>query len=108
MSTFPPFENWATLSARSSAATAITVGELAGAPVATMLDGRWLSFPVAAMIRHPRARAAFPALVYDVWTGIAAPSDIEMIWQLFAIAQLIPASTLAIVPDPLLVSTFPQ
>ncbi len=48
-----------------------------------------------------------PAAVYAACTGAADPSDIEMTAHRFAIAQFIPASTLAVVPEPELVSTLP-
>ena len=58
MSIFPPLEKTATLSALSSAATDIMVGELAGAIAGLIRPGRWLSLPAAAMIRQPLFRAA--------------------------------------------------
>ena len=84
-------------------ATAMMVGELAGAPVSP--NGPAL--PAAAMIRHPLLKAAAPALVYAVWTGEFDPSDIEMATQRFAIAQFMPASTPAVLPEPELLSTLP-
>ena len=63
MSTFPPFEKDATLSALSSAPTDMIVGELAGAPAGLMSPGRELALPAAAMIKQPLAKAAAPAAV---------------------------------------------
>lgn len=63
MSIFPPFEKGATLSALSSAATDMMVGELAGAPAGRMSAGRELALPAAAMIKQPFAKAAAPAAV---------------------------------------------
>ena len=85
----------------SSEATDMMVGEFAGEPV--LLP----AFPAAAMMRQPLRNAAAPALVYAAWTGLWLPSDIEMTWQRLAIAQFMPASTLAPVPLPELVSTLP-
>lgn len=78
------------------------VGEFAGEPV-----GAPLSLPAAAMIRQPLFKAACPAAVYDGCTEDCDPSDIEITWQRLAIAQFIPASTLAPEPDPELPSTLP-
>ena len=50
ISTFPPLENGAILLLLSIAATAIIVGEFAGAPVLATVPGRLLSLPDAAMI----------------------------------------------------------
>ncbi len=61
MSTFPPQEKAATLSAWSSAATDMMVGEFAGANTGAMWPGRVLAFPAAATIKQPAARAAAPA-----------------------------------------------
>lgn len=76
-------------------------GEFAGAPVFEP------AFPAAAIIRHPLASAAEPAAVYAAWTGDWEPRDIEITWQRFAIAQLIPAKTPAVAPLPEFVNTFP-
>jgi hypothetical protein len=65
MSTLPPFENGATRSALSSAATDMMVGEFAGAPHGAMVPGRLLALPAAATIRQPLANAAAPAAVYE-------------------------------------------
>ncbi len=65
MSTLPPLENTATRSVLSSAATDMMVGELAGAPAGLTMEGRLLSFPAAATIKHPAAKAAAPAAGYD-------------------------------------------
>lgn len=101
ISTLPKFENDDGLSGGSSEATDMIVGELAGAPV---LEA---AFPDAATIRQPRPSAAIPAAVYAACTGDWEPSDIEMTWHRLAIAQFMPASTLAELPDPVLLSTFP-
>jgi hypothetical protein len=77
------------------------VGEFAGDPV---FDAE---FPAAAMMRLPFANAAAPAAVYAACTGACEPSDIEITTALFAIAQLIPASTPAVAPLPEFESTFP-
>jgi hypothetical protein len=63
ISILPPFENTATRSELSTAATDMTLGEFAGAPGGWMLPGRLLALPAAAMIRHPALSAAFPAAV---------------------------------------------
>src|SRR5262245_44060996 len=108
MSTLPPFENGATLSALSTAPTDTTVGELAGAPAGLITPGRLLALPAAATIRQPLASADAPAAVYEGWTGICAPSDIEITWQRLAIAQFIPARTWACVPEPEFERTLPM
>jgi len=41
------------------------LGELAGAPAGFITAGRELSFPAAAIIKQPFAKAAAPAAVYD-------------------------------------------
>lgn len=63
ISILPPLEKIAGLSAASRAATDITVGELAGAIAGLMTPGRLLSFPAAAIIKQPLAKAAAPAAV---------------------------------------------
>ena len=63
MSTFPPLEKEATLSALSSAATDMIVGEFAGAPAGLISPGRLLALPAAATIRHPADNAAAPDAV---------------------------------------------
>ena len=65
ISTLPPFEKMATLSELSSAPTDMMLGELAGAPAGFITAGRELSFPAAAIIKQPFAKAAAPAAVYD-------------------------------------------
>ena len=108
ISTLPPFEKIATLNELSSAPTDMIVGELAGAPAGFITAGRELSFPAAAMIKQPAARAAVPAAVYDGCGGIGAPSDIEITAHLLAMAQFIPARTCAWVPEPELFNTLPM
>src|SRR6185295_8315999 len=78
ISTLPPFENIASLRALSSAATDMIVGEFAGASAGAMVAGRWLSFPDAAIIKQPFAKAAAPDAVYAGCGGTLAPSDIEI------------------------------
>ena len=95
MSTFPALEKDAILSALSSAATDMMVGEFAGAPAGLMTAGRLLALPEAATIKHPAANADEPAAVYDGWTGIWAPRDMEITAHLLAMAQFIPARTCA-------------
>jgi hypothetical protein len=85
----------------SSEATETIVGELAGAPVTDA------ALPAAAMIKHPLFSAACPAAVYDGCTPDCEPRDIEITAQRLAIAQFIPASTLAPTLDPELLNTFP-
>ena len=87
----------------STEATAMIVGELAGAPVRPAGP----ALPAAAMIRHPLLIAAAPAAVYAAWTGAFDPSDIEIATQRFAIAQFMPASTPAVLPEPELLKTLP-
>ena len=101
ISILPWFENDDGASVGSSEATAMIVGELAGAPV---LDP---AFPAAAIIRQPRVNARAPASVYAICTPVWEPSDIEITWQPLAMAQFIPASTLAEQPLPEFDSTFP-
>ena len=91
ISILPMLENCDHPRLLSTDATAMIVGELAGAPVRPVGP----AFPAAAMIRHPLLNADAPAAVYAVWTGEFDPSDIEIATQRFAIAQFIPASTLA-------------
>jgi len=85
----------------SSDATETIVGELAGAPVTAA------ALPAAAIIRQPLLSAACPAAVYDGCTPDCEPRDIEITAQRFAIAQFIPASTLAPTLDPELLNTLP-
>ena len=101
ISILPKFENDDGARFRSSEATDMMVGEFAGEPVFEA------AFPAAAMIRQPLFKAACPAAVYEGCTGDCEPSDIEITWQRLAIAQFIPASTLAPEPDPELLSTLP-
>lgn len=61
MSILPPLEKIAGRSAASRAATDMIVGEFAGAPAGLMTPGRLLSFPAAATIKQPLAKAAAPA-----------------------------------------------
>jgi hypothetical protein len=77
------------------------VGEFAGDPV---FDAE---FPAAATMRLPLLNAAAPAAVYAACTGDCEPNDIEITTALFAIAQLIPASTPPVAPVPEFDNTFP-
>src|SRR5215510_6496490 len=103
ISILPMLENCDHPRLLSTDATAMIVGELAGAPVWP----RGPALPAAAMIRHPLLNADAPAAVYAVWTGEFDPSDIEIATQRFAIAQFMPASTVAEVPEPELLRTLP-
>jgi hypothetical protein len=89
ISILPKLENADGTSVGSSDATDMIVGEFAGAPVGPAV------LPAAAMISRPLANAAVPAAVYAGWTPVGAPSDIEITGQRSAIAQFIPAITLA-------------
>jgi hypothetical protein len=107
ISILPPQEKDAMRKVLSTAATAITVGEFAGDPVGAIRPGRLLAFPAAAIIRHPAARAAAPAAVYEGCGGALAPRDMEITEHLLAIAQFIPARTCIWVPPPEFVKTLP-
>src|SRR5688500_17721041 len=94
ISIFPKFEKLEGVRFGSSDATDKIVGELAGDPVAAP------ALPAAAMIRQPLLSADDPAAVYAACTGACDPSDIEITAQRLAIAQFMPASTFAVVPEP--------
>src|SRR3990170_1596416 len=113
-STWPPrpgrlrAENAAICSCESTAATAMTLGLLAGAPTNPGSVGRVALFPAAAMMREPRASARRPAIVYGgCGRATSAPNDIEMTAQPFATAQLMPARMPASEPEPWLLRTLP-
>ena len=89
MSILPKLENDDGRRFWSSEATDMIVGEFAGAPV---LDD---ALPAAAMIRQLLLSAAWPAAVYEGCMAICAPRDIEITAQRLAMAQFMPASTVA-------------
>ena len=101
MSIFPKFEKFDGDSVASSDATAMIVGELAGAPVFVA------ELPAAAIIRQPRLSAARPAAVYAACGGAPEPRDMEITSQRREIAQFIPARTPAVPPEPEFERTFP-
>jgi len=101
ISILPKLENDDGLRLGSSEATDMMVGELAGAPV------KEAALPAAAMIRQPLFSAASPAAVYPGCTDDCEPRDIEITAQRLAIAQFMPASTLAPTLDPELLNTLP-
>ena len=103
ISILPMLENEFGTKLISTDATAMIVGELAGAPVRPAGP----ELPAAAMMRHPLLMADAPAAVYAAWTGEFDPSDIEIATQRLAIAQFMPASTLPVAPEPELFSTLP-
>lgn len=107
ISIFPPFEKLDGCNCESSPATATMPGELAGAPVLMIVPGRRLELPAAAIISEPAASARCAACVYQFCSGLSEPSDIEIISQPLAIAQLIPARIPPADPIPLFARTFP-
>lgn len=100
---FPRAENEDGLRFRSRDATAMIVGEFAGAMV-----GPGPLLPAAAMIRQPLFRADWPAAVYAGCGPPAPPRDMLITVQRLAIAQFIPARIPAMVPVPELVNTLPM
>ena len=114
-----PLENADTARLESSEATAMIDGQLAGRPTGrggfsrAPVNGSRLSFPAAAMISVPgfEFSARWATFSYKGekdspgWTR--EPSDMEMMRQLFAIAQLMPARMPLSAPDPWLLNTLP-
>jgi hypothetical protein len=102
ISIFPRQENDDGVRFESSEATDMMVGEFAGAIV-----GPGPELPAAAMIRQPLASAASPAAVYAGCGPPGPPRDMLITVQRLAIAQAMPASIPAMLPEPELLSTLP-
>ena len=107
-----PLEKEASRSGSLSAPTARMEGLLAGSETGSILVGRLLSLPDAAIINVPRWSPTRAACSYAGLNRLSSrrsllPSDMLMIWHPLEIAQFMPAMIPAVAPLPWLLNTFP-